>query len=98
MRWRCRQPCDGGATGTAVAGMALSLCIRHFIMMRCNLVVDGVPTRPTVRDLVSARERRSLASNQMVSRRDYTPSGGARPIHGRYGSASHRPFDTNLDG
>ena len=98
MRWRCRQPCDGGATGTAVAGMALSLCIRHFIMMRCNFVGDGVPARSTVRDLVSARERRSLASNQMVSRRDYTPSGGARPIHSRYGSASHRPFDTNLDG
>ena len=38
MRWRCRQPCDGGATGTAVAGMALSLCMRHFIMMRCNFV------------------------------------------------------------
>ena len=58
----------------------------------------GGPARSPVRDLVSARERRSLASNQMVSRRDYTPSGGARPIHSRYGSASHRPFDTNLDG
>ena len=98
MRWRCRQPCDGGATGTAVAGMALSLCMRHFIMMRCNFVGDGVPARSTVRDLVSARERRSLASNQMVSRRDYTPSGGARPIHYHNGSASHRPFDTNLAG
>ena len=97
MRWRCRQPCDGGATGTAVAGMALSLCMRHFIMMRYNFVGDGVPARSTVRDLVSARERRSLASNQMVSRRDYTLSGG-RPIHIGYGSASRRPFDRILHG
>ena len=98
MRWRCRQPCDGGATGTAVAGMALSLCMRLLVMMLSNFVRGCIPVSSTVRDLVSARERRSLASNQMVSRRDYTPSGGARPIHYHNGSASHRPFDTNIDG
>ena len=52
MRWRCRQPCDGGATGTAVAGMALSLCMRHFMSMLCNFVSDVVPARSTVRDLI----------------------------------------------
>ena len=63
MRWRCRQPCDGGATGTAVAGMALSLCMRHFISMLCNFVGDVVPARLTVRDLVF-RSRTTLAGQQ----------------------------------
>ena len=63
MRWRCRQPCDGGATGTAVAGMALSLCMRHFITMLCNFVADVVPARSTVRDLVFSA-RTTLAGQQ----------------------------------